>query len=264
VAKRERQFEWVLCGALCMLLPARARGATGGEVNVARGMAEEEAGLKGQFNVDVGVTTGNTDLVQLKAGLVLAYEAPPHSMLLSLHGGYAEHDRTALAEQLGLHAHYRHRVLEHLALEGYVNSSHDKFAGLDVQFAAGPNVVFLFAVDTLRVDVGLGYMLQYEDYGEITGDLAGQHDTAHRAQLYVFITYDLAENLEFIEHAFYMPRLDAPGPSDYMIISASSLSIKLNPVLSYQNSFNLSFDKPPPANTKTLNTELMAGLALKF
>jgi hypothetical protein len=264
MAESDRRVEWVLGSALCMLLGARSARAAGGEVNVARGMAQQGQGLKGQLDIDGGGTTGNSELWQLKAGLSLAYEAPPHSALLSLSAAYAEHEGTALAEQLGSHGHYRYRLLENLALEAYVNSSHDKFAGLDIQFSAGPDVVLLFEVDALRVDVGLGYMWQYERYGRVTGPLAGEHDLAHRAQLYVFLKYDLAENLELIEHAFYLPRLDSPGPRDYMFISASSLSIQLNPWLSYQNSFNVSFDTPPPVNTKALNTELTAGLALKF
>jgi len=264
MAETDRRLAGALCSALCLLLGARSARATGGEVNTARGMAQDGQGLKGQLNIDGGGTTGNSELWQIKAGLSLAYETPPHSALLSLSAAYAEHEGTALAEQLGSHAHYRYRLFEHLALEGYVNSAHDKFAGLDVQFSAGPDVVFLFEVDALRVDLGLGYMWQYERYGEITGPLAGEHDLAHRAQLYVFLQYALAENVELIEHAFYLPRLDSPGPRDYMLVSTSSLAIQLNPWLSYQNGFNLSFDRPPPINTKALNTELTAGLAVKF
>jgi hypothetical protein len=49
-----------------------------------------------------------------------------------------------------------------------------------------------------------------------------------------------------------------------MIISASSLSVQFNPVLSFQNSFNLAYDVPAPLKTKRLNTQLMVGLALSF
>lgn len=262
--RKERRFGWGLCSALCILSGASAAQAAGDKVSVARGMAEEDKGLTGQLNADVGVTTGNVQLVQLKGSLVLGYDAGPNHLLLSVSGGYAEHLRTAISEQLGFHGNYRYRVLENLALEAYANYAYDKFAGFDIQFATGPNVVFLFEVGALRVDVGLGYMLAYEDYAVSAGSTEFEHDTAHRAQLYVFLKYDLAENLELVEHAFYIPRLDRPGPSDYMLISATSLSIRLNSLLSFQNSFNLSFDSPPPPGTSALNTELMAGLALKF
>jgi putative salt-induced outer membrane protein len=262
--KAKRRIEGSLCCAFAVLLAAGAAQGKGGEVAVARGLAREGAGLKGQVTVDVGVTTGNTELVQLKTGVSSAYEVGPHGLLGSVTGGYAEHDRTAVGKQLFFHANYRYRLFQNLALEAYANYAYDKFAGFDVQLATGPDVVFLFEIDAVRVDVGVGYMLQYEDYGEITGPAAGDHDLAHRAQLYVFLQYALAENLELIEHAFYMPRLDSPGPSDYMIISASSLSIQINPILSFQNSFNLALDNPAPLNTRSLNTELMAGLAVKF
>jgi hypothetical protein len=259
-----RRVEWVVWTALCLLLCPRVARATGDAVNVARGIAQDGLGLKGQLNLNADWTTGNTELLQLALGTVISYETPWRTLLISVSGAYAEHLRTNVAKQLGVHAQYRERIVEHLAIEFYTNYSYDKFAGFDAQIAAGPDLVLLFATGSLRVDVGLGYMVVYEEYGAITGEMAGDNDTAARAQAYVFIKYDLAAYIELIEHVFYMPRLDRPGPSDYMIISASSLSIKLNPVLSYQNSFNLSFDRPAPLNTKALNTELAVGLALRF
>jgi uncharacterized protein DUF481 len=263
MAKRGRRLRCAVGGAALVLLGAPSALATDA-VTVARGMAQKGDGLKGQLNVDGGGTTGNTELWQIKAGMSLADEAPPHSLMLAISAAYAEHEGTAIAEQSSLHLNYRYRLIEHVALEAYVNSGHDKFAGFDVTFAAGPDVVFLFDINGFQIDVGLGYMLQYEEYGVVTGPVADEHDIASRAQLYVFVKYDLAENLELIEHAFYMPRLDGPGPKDYMIISATSLSIQFNPLLSFQNSFNLAYDRPPPFGTKGLNTELMVGLAVKF
>jgi putative salt-induced outer membrane protein YdiY len=254
-----------LCGALGMFFATgSALAANGGQVAVAQGMAQDGPGFKGQLSIDVGVTTGNTEMVQSKAAAVASYDHGPHTMLGSLTAAYAESKRTAVGEQVIFHTHYRYRLFEHLAAEVYANYAYDKFAGFDVQLATGPDLVLLFQVDALRIDIGFGYMLQYEDYGEITGPTAGQSDTAHRAQLYFFAEYDLAPNLQFIEHAFYMPRLDGAGPKDYMFISASSLSIQFNPVLSFQNTFNLAYDVPAPLNTKRLNTQLLVGLALNF
>jgi putative salt-induced outer membrane protein YdiY len=264
MTKVDGRVHWVRAAALSLLLVAQPAMATGGEVTVARGIALKGEGFKGQVTADLGVTTGNTELVQLKAGALSSYTAGPHDALASVSGAYAEQAGTEVGKQIFLHAHYRYRLLEHLAAEVYTNYAYDKFAGFDVQYAAGPDLVLLFEVDALRVDVGLGYMVQYEDYGAITGEAAGEHQTAHRAQVYVFADYALADNLSFVEHAFYLPRLNGPGPSDYTIISASSLSIKLGRVLSFQNSFKLAYDAPPPLNTKALNTELTVGLAVNF
>jgi hypothetical protein len=266
MAKGERRIEWVFGSALAALLVAASARAAADEVNVARGLAQDGPGLRAQLNADAGWTTGNVDILQLKGGGSLGYETGPHNMLVSLSGGYAETMGTNVARQWAMHGHYRHRLLENLAVEGYANHLYDKFAGLDSRFSAGPNIVFLFGVDALRVDLGVGYMIQYEDYGPVTG-LKNDYelDWAGRAHFYVFFKYAIVGNLELLEHAFYMPRLDWPGPRrDYMIVSATSLAFHLNQTLSYQNSFNVSFDHPAPINTKALNTELMAGLALKF
>jgi putative salt-induced outer membrane protein YdiY len=254
-----------LCGALGVFFATgSALAANGGQVAVAQGMAKDGPGFKGQLSVDIGVTTGNTEMVQSKAAAVATYERGPHNVLGAITAAYAESKRTAVGEQVIVNTHYRYRLFEHLAAEVYANYAYDKFAGFDVQLAMGPDLVLLFQIDALRIDIGLGYMIQYEDYGAITGPAAGDSDTAHRAQLYLFTEYDLAPNLQFIEHAFYMPRFDGVGPKDYMFISATSLSIQLNPILSFQNTFNLAYDVPAPLNTKRLNTQLLVGLAVNF
>lgn len=253
---------------LAVATPALAQ-APGG--SVAPAGPPPTPGWKFQAAANVAWMTGNVDIFQVQGNFALGYEVGLNNFLLSATLTYAHQGPgvsnlpdTDTAAQVGSHFHYRRTLIPWLAVEVFCNQLYDRFAGFDVQIAAGPNVVFLYRNGPFQLDVGLGYLFEYEQYGPVAGTLDGTNDIAHRGQLYLFIQYALAPNLQVLERIFYMPRFDGVGPEDYQITNALTLQVQLSTHLQFQTSFNLTYDDPPPGPTEKLNTQLMTGLTVMF
>ena len=82
----------------------------------------------------------------------------------------------------------------------------------------------------------------------------------HRWSNYLNVTTNFTERVDGILTAYAQPRFDAPD--DIRILSEAQLVFQIIGPLSVTLSFRLRYDSEPPADTKSLDTEVTSGFVV--
>ncbi len=223
----------------------------------------DDDGFAGELSGAMNWRTGNVDIFQARASVLMRYRAGMHRFIssssyeLGIKGGADFLDR--------VFTHLRHQWLltETLTWETYTQLAADQFKRLQMRVLGGTGPrLEIVSGPAVSLAVALSYMVEHEKFG--SGDYvdAGQTETNHRASSYVTGRFAIDPLLAVVHTTYFQPRLDAFA--DFRLLSQSGLSIKLSEGLGVLVGFTLAYDARPPATIDTLDTTMDVSFALKL
>lgn len=266
---------WLLCcGPLFGASPAQAQ-----IVNIlAKLKSKGDAGFAGGVSASLAWKKGNTELLQVKGNLGLAYRHGPQTLFLLAAGSYGLKGEEVVVSQLFEHLRFRHSFSEWLQGEGFAQHEQDRFRRLSLRLVggAGPRLSWSWTAApaalssdaagqgsppstglSLAVAVASALMVEREAY---TGD--GSAATAGRWSSYLQADVFFSKSLSLHHTTFIQPRLDAFA--DIRLLSQTALAVKANSWLGVKLSFHANYDSRPPAAVERLDLSVDSALTATF
>jgi putative salt-induced outer membrane protein len=225
--------------------------------------SEPEAGLSGAIAGSADWRTGNVDFVSLSATPVARYSSGDHLLVGIVQTNYKTSNGDTIISRFFEHLRYRYHLSDRVLAEVYGQHEFDGIKRLKLRALAGvgPKVEIL-RDKSYGLDVGVSYMLEYEELQDDGPSDGGETDLQHRSSAYVVGRYELDERVQFFETMYVQPRLT--GASDYRILNDAQISFSLTKRLSFSTAFNISYDANPPETIKKLDTALKSSLTYEI
>jgi len=251
---------------MCLLfLTAMASQARAQIVNVQSVLAEKpRPGLSGSLAGSVDWRTGNQKFVFLSLSGVARLSLDKNLWIAIVSGESKQSAGESLAGNTFAHLRYRRTITDVVGAETFIQHAFDNQRRLETRGLAGAGVrLTLLKGDMFNVDLGIAYMFEYEllDNDAAQPD-AGATQKNHRLSSYLFFSFDVADNVQFLETVYFQPRLDEP--EDLRLLSDSSLVLRLTKRLNLATSFSVSWDRAPPAGIEGLDTSLVQSASVDF
>jgi hypothetical protein len=222
------------------------------------------AGLSGELRLNFDWRTGNTDLLRVIGSKLLFYRHHPHTLIWSSRIDYGRADGSDFESQLFSHLRYQHAFSQLFTWEVFLQASTAKIKRLELRALAGTGPrLRLSGSEKQFLALGLSYMFEHERTEQDTLPQAGTRTSHHRLSSYLTARLALAANIICNQTIFFQPRLDA-FTGDFRILSISDLAIPLSKRFSLTCSFELAWDKDPPATVKKVDTMLTLGAGWSF
>jgi putative salt-induced outer membrane protein YdiY len=251
------------------ILTVAAPDAAAGIVNVQSILAAEAPeGWSGSISGSADVRRGNIDLLLLGATPLVRYRTGDHLMIGT---GRAELGRTGAGDaeatfikKTFAHLRYRYTIEQWLLGEVFAQHEYDEFRRIELRalVGAGPKLG-LVSTDSLRVGLGVAYMLEYERLDEQAGlGDSGADDVQHRASSYLTANYKLDDRVDLVNTFYAQPRLDAA--SDTRLLDDAAIIVKLTDKVAMTTSFTVSWDNRPPETVEKTDTTLKSTVTWTF
>lgn len=225
--------------------------------------SEPDPGLSGAISGAADWRTGNIDYLSLTAGPVARYRSGAHLIIGMAEANYKTSNDSTIISRWFEHLRYRYSFNNRLLGEVYAQHEFDgvKRLRLRALVGAGPKVELL-SHKTYGLDLGVSYMLEYEELQDDGPPDSGATDLQHRNSTYVVGRYELDERVQLFETLYFQPRLT--GASDYRLLNEAQISFSLTKRLSFSTAFNISYDAEPPDTIKKLDTALKSSLTFEI
>lgn len=252
----------VLAATAALLVSSRPAAA--GIVNVQSILATEaEEGLSGALTGSIDWRTGNTDYLFLSAAPVARYRAGDHLFIGILRADRKTSEGTELVSRLFEHGRYRYSFTDRLLGEVFAQHEFDEIRRLQVRALVGAGPKFdVFKGEGYSASFGVAYMLEYERLRDDMQVDAGTDDLQHRISSYLLGHYEIDDRLQLVETFYVQPRLT--DPNDIRFLNDSTLVVSVTKKLSFNTTFNVSFDNAPPATIEKLDTALTSSVTYDF
>src|SRR5690606_18167583 len=116
---------------------------------------------------------------------------------------------------------------------------------------------------SMTVEVGTGYMYEYEERDVPPTGPDAQRTWEHRSVTFLLTGFALADGRVSIENSFFVqPRFDEPG--DYRILDEAEVMITITDRLSLGTSLSVRYDRRPPTGVETTDVSLASRLRFRF
>jgi putative salt-induced outer membrane protein YdiY len=225
--------------------------------------SEADPGISGAISGSADWRTGNVDFVSLSATPVARYSSGDHLIIGIANANYKTSKGSTIISRVFEHLRYRYHISDRVLAEVYGQHEFDGIKRLKLRALAGvgPKVEVL-RDKSYGLNLGVSYMLEYEELQNDGPADAGATDLQHRSSAYIVGRYELDDRVQFFETMYVQPRLT--GASDYRILNDAQISFTITKRLSFATSFNISYDANPPETIKKLDTALKSSLTYEI
>lgn len=242
-----------------MLVPGAGLTA---QVNIERLRPGEAVGLGASLSADVTLRTGNVELVQLGLGGRVDYVRDRARAFLVSSGdlgwqGGERFSNEALAHLRGIYTPAR------LWPEAFVQVNYDKSRLLTFRFLAGGGVrIGLVSTGSVDLAWGSDYMFEREEL-DLPADASHPDETAvHRWSNYLSLRIAFNEQASLVLVTYAQPQLDDFG--DTRVLSETRLGVDVTQAVAVVLTFRMNVDTRPPDGIEEVDTNLKAGVGLRF
>lgn len=244
--------------ALAAAVAASSAPSHAGIVNVQSIMATEaEEGLSGSITGAADWRSGNSERLTLSLAPVGRYRHGAHRLIGVVRGDLFRARDGTFDRKTFEHIRYRYSWSKRLLGEVFVQHEFNEARRLNLRALIGIGPKYqLLDKDTVRVGVGVAYMLEHErlqDEWKIDEDADDGDNTVlnHRISSYLTASYELDNNrLQLVQTLYAQPLLTDPG--DIRLLSESQVVVKLTDSVSMTTSFVLALDAKPPEQDSTV------------
>jgi hypothetical protein len=252
-----RQWLWVL-----VLLAARSASAQ--IVNV-QALFEETVpeGPSAGVELSVDWRTGSTNLLVARGMLLGQWRSERHWVLGVVRGEYGFAGEKRIVSKTLEHLRYRHRFLEWLSGEVFLQHEYDEFRRLQLRALLGTGPRFtLWGAEGGNLILGVAGMLEHERLRRDDAPDAGNQATNVRLSSYLLGRLKLMENISLVETLYLQPRVDRP--SDLRLLNETLLAVDANKRVVFTVGFILTYDRTPAANVSPVDTQLRTSLGVRL
>jgi hypothetical protein len=216
------------------------------------------------FNVRVSVAgqQGNTNGVQLSSGAFYGVSGERNLFYVQVSGDYGHTNRATQVAKAFAHARYNRRIYSWLLGEVFAQWESDRFRRVRSRelFGTGPRFEIAHT-DDFDVVYGASYMLEVTRRSDFI-EPAKRHSTYQRFNNFGTLLYRVHGQVTLAETFYYQPRF--VDPRDYWLLSVSSATFQVTPMLSSAFNVTVRHESNAPAPIKKTDVELVSSLSLTF
>ncbi len=225
--------------------------------------SEAKAGVSGAISGSADWRTGNIDFLSLSATPLARYRSGDHLVIGLAQANYKTSKSDTIISRTFEHLRYRNQFSDRVLVEIYGQHEFDGVKRLKLRAlaGAGPKVEIL-RDKSFGLDIGVSYMLEYEELQDDGPADGGATDLQHRSSAYIVGRYELDERVQFFETMYVQPRLT--GASDYRVLNDTQISFSITKRLSFSTALSISYDSTPPLEIKKLDTALKSSLSYEI
>ncbi len=252
-----RRASWVL-----VLLLARVASAQ--IVNV-QALFEENVpeGPSAGVELSVDWRTGSTTLLVARGTVLGQWRSDRHWVLGVARGEYGFAGEKRIVSKTLEHLRYRHRFLDWLTGEVFLQHEYDEFRRLQFRALLGMGPRFtLWSTEGGTLVAGVAGMLEHERLRRDDEPDAGDQATNVRLSSYLLGRLKLMENISLVETLYLQPRVDRP--SDLRLLNETLLAVDANKRVVFTVGFTLTYDRTPAATVSPVDTQLRTSLSVKL
>lgn len=225
--------------------------------------AEDRDGPSGAIEGSLDWRSGNTELAQGTASLIVRYRAGRHLAFVMGRVEYAEDADDVFLNKDLEHLRYRVTIAPPFEAEVFAQHDRDEFRRLSLRMVtgAGPRL-HLLRWEPLDVAVGVAYMLEHEVLGQGPTADSGESIVDHRLSTYATLALDLTDRVTLSHTLYAQPRFDAW--SDVRVLSETQLMLGVVRHLAVKVSLSLAVDSQPPELVKEADAVRKVSLQLSY
>jgi len=264
---------------VCLLLSPDDATA---QVNTERLTREATApGLSGRLDFDLASQSGNVDLLSLRGDFLLQYASGPRQdpdgsepeptdfpirniYMFNVSREFARVNDQLVSDRGFAFASWTHRFTPAVGVDVIGQAEYDEFTLLDRRVLAGAAIRYRREPsESITVEVGTGYVYEYEDLDVPPTGPDQQETWAHRSVTLLLTGFALVDDRVSIDNSFFIqPRFDAP--SDYRILDEAEVMITITDLLSLGTSLRVRYDSQPPTGIERTDVSLASRLRFRF
>ncbi len=235
--------------------------------------------LSGALEFDLSVRTGNVETLDVGVGGRVDHVGDTATTLFVRDGDLGWQGGRRYSNQGLAHLRQVYRRQFRVQPEFFVQSDYDKsrnltFRGLlGAGFRTGLFSTFrgllgagfrtgLFSNSAAQFWWGSAYMFEHERFELGAEDDHPERTSVHRWSNYLSSRVRVEKTTAMAWTIYVQPRVDEPG--DLRVLSEGDVELKLRRSLVLVTTARMRYDSRAPAKTKSLDTALKSGIALKF
>lgn len=244
-----------LVGCICC-----AQFATGQILNVEkeRIVSADSAGWFGDFGINLSAARNTKNHLVFSANSHLQHKRPKSLFLLLMDFGLVKAEGEEFANSGFGHLRYNTKLGEVVRWEAFTQLQYNRLTKINQRFIAGTGPRFkLTPYESAKFYWGIAYMFEYE---ENVNPVVILRD--HRISSYFSFTLTPVETVSFISTTYVQPLIK--DFNDYRVLNESVLKLGISGSLSFNTTFQISYDANPPFEVPLLTYALMNGILFEF
>lgn len=203
--------------------------------------------------------TGNVKFLTARGVVLMRYRLGRHRFISSTTGEFGRGGGDPFLNRQTSHLRYQNEFTELITGETFVQATHDDVWRLKLRALAGAGLRLTFIDgDTVNISMGVGYLIEHEQYSEGAFGDSGLWRLNHRLASYANYSWRLDPQLSLVETVFFQPRFDEP--SDMRVFSQSALVVKLREKLALSVAILLLYNSWTPETIVKLDTSTVVSL----
>ena len=224
---------------------------------------DEGKDLSGALEFDLSVRTGNVETLEVGLGGRVDHVGDTATTLFVSDGGLGWQGGRRYSNQGLAHLRQVYRRQSRVQSEFFAQSDYDRSRNLTFRGLLGAGFrTSLFSNDAARLWWGSAYMFEHEQFELEAEDDHPERTSSHRWSNYLSSRVRLEKTTALAWTIYLQPRVDEPG--DLRVLSEGDLELKLRRSVVLVTTASMRYDSRAPAKTKSLDTALKSGIALKF
>ena len=219
--------------------------------------------LSGALEFDLSVRTGNVETLDVGVGGRVDHVGDTATTLFVSDGDLGWQGGRRYSNQGLAHLRQVYRRQFRVQPEFFVQSDYDKSRNLTFRGLLGAGFrTGLFSNSAAQFWWGSAYMFEHERFELGAEDDHPERTSVHRWSNYLSSRVRVEKTTAMAWTIYVQPRVDEPG--DLRVLSEGDVELKLRRSLVLVTTASMRYDSRAPAKTKSLDTALKSGIALKF
>jgi hypothetical protein len=251
----------VLASLACLLLGVAGGPAAAQTIlNVERPESPDESGVWGAVDASGSLAVGNTDVLQVKGGLLVGYRAAAHAVRVYAGGELLRGSGSDVLKNGYAHLRYNHALGPRWRTFHFVQLQSNQNLLLERRLLVGSGIrARARSGERATLDLGTGLMLEDErlDASRLSPTDEARTRTARVSNLLVF-SLRIREGVRLVEVAYLQPRLSDPG--DLRLLNDLALLVALARRANLTVTAEWRHDSRPPAGIEAHDLRLSTGL----
>jgi len=250
--------------ALSILLSAFLMPCAHAIVNIEEMRGQQQTdGLTGNASLSISGDSGNTSKSSASASSQLFWQHGDVTKLIAANYSYGENSRNRNTNKGFLHLRYIKQQTPTRALEAFTQAAHNEFSRLSLRTLVGAGTRLTLHKsnhDAIHLGAGAFYLQEaLETRANLSDDGI---EKFWRGNFYLALHYQLNEQVRIVSTTYYQPALD--NGSDFRILEAGSLKIKLTEALNFKLTLELTHDSEPPQAVEKTDVNYKTGIEYRF
>jgi putative salt-induced outer membrane protein YdiY len=218
-------------------------------VNIEKIRKKDEDGTKGSIGCGFFFIDNGKKISTFKNNIDFQYDRGANSIILLNELNLMRVDKDNLVNAGFQHLRYNYTIKDSsfFTIEAFFQHQYNTIKLLKKRLLGGFGPRFrLINAQKARLYIGTLAMYEYEM-------LSDSSETVHkitRLGSYLSFTWDILENLRFINITYYQPAFN--NPENFRMSAESSIQMKITNSLSFKVGLQLNYDSKPPENIQKL------------